>query len=1013
MQILRLMQVRLPLQFPNSCLRGFLFICLWWIAASQTAFAQSRTVNGQVTDQTDNTPLPGVNVLVKGASTGTATDPEGRFSLTVPGNETVLVFSFIGFTPQEVPVGNRTSFNVTLAPDVTALNEVVVVGYGTQRREDLTGAVSTVTAKDFVTGNVVTPEQLVVGKVAGLQVTPSGGAPGAGSRIRIRGGASLNASNDPLIVIDGIPLDNNQIAGAANPLSMINPNDIESFNVLKDASATAIYGSRASNGVIIITTKKGRKGDKLGVNFNTLGSLSQVRRKIEVLSAGEFRGIVGQQGTSEVRALLGQANTRWQDQIYRNALSTDNNLNISGAYKFLPYRVSLGYLDQGGILKTSNLQRTSGSLSLSPSFLKDHLKVNLNLRGAITNSRFGDEGAIGASVFFDPTQPVRIDGENNLGGYFEWTDNQGNPLRLAPRNPLSLLEQNNNRGQSRRSIGNLQFDYKFHFLPALRANLNIGYDYSNSDGSRTRPVTAASVFAQGGEITRFEQTRQNRLLDFYLNYNQEIAAIRSKVEAQAGYSYQDFLTEEPLLPRTNINGDIQPGPTIPKFRNNTLIGIFGRLNYSLMDRYLLTATIRTDGSSRFAPGQRWATFPSVALGWRIKGEEFLKDNAFVSDLKLRASVGVTGQQDIGQDFQYLPVYSVSDPTATYPFGGQYIPLYSPRGYDINLKWEETTAWNFGLDFGFLNDRINGSLEYYTRNTRDLLSQVPLAIGTNFTNEIISNVGDMKSNGFEATVNFNVLNTDRLNWTAGVNGTYNNFRITRLSLTGEESAGVQVGGIQGGTGNNIQIHTAGYSPNAFYVYQQVYDPSGRPIEGLYVDRNRDGVVSSQDRYRYKDPNADVYFGFNTNLTYDKWSFGAVLRGSLGNYVYNNVYSNAATLANIRTEGYVNNLSRNFLQTGFTGRDPERYFSDYFVQNASFLRLENINAGYNVGQIFKDKASLRLTANILNAFVITRYKGIDPEVTTTTYTDNNPQVSSGIDNNFYPRPRIYSLGLNIGF
>ena len=985
-------------------------IALLSLFTGQAGWAQGRVVTGRVLAQEDGSGLPGVSVVVKGTTSGTATDGTGNYSLSVPGNETVLVFSFIGYVSQEVPVGAQSAVNVTLAPDVTALSEVVVVGYGTQKKEDLTGAVTAISAKDFNPGQITTPDQLITGKVAGVQITSAGGAPGAASRIRIRGGSSLNASNDPLVVIDGVPVDNTEVRGASNALAMINPNDIETFNILKDASATAIYGSRASNGVIIITTKKGKAGDRLRVEFGSLLSLSTIGKTIDVLDAGQFRAVVNERGTPAQRALLGPegTSTNWQEQIFRNAVSTDNNLSFTGSYKTLPYRLSLGYLDQGGILKTSNFRRTSGALTLNPSFLNDHLRVNLNLKGSIANSRFADAGAIGAAVAFDPTQPVYAD--NVYGGYFEWIDpTSSRPNTLAPRNPLSMLEQRRDISEVRRSIGNLQLDYKFHFLPDLRANLNVGYDVSDGEGSNSQPATLAAVSFDNGRFSRYSQNKTNTLLDFYLNYVKELPGISSRVDVTAGYSYQDFQRDEPIYPIFSGEGDTLPQNVLPLKTRNTLIGFFGRLNYAFKDKYLLTANIRRDGSSRFRPGNKWGTFPSVALAWKLNEEEFMKTTGVFSDLKVRAGYGVTGQQDIGSDFPFLARYTNSSPTAQYQFGNQFFNLLRPEGYDENIKWEETTTWNVGLDYGFFNGRIAGTLDYYYKQTKDLLAVIPAPAGSNLTNLLLTNVGNIENRGLEAALNFNAIDTERLRWDIGVNGTYNTSNITRLSKVQEENdEGLLVGGISGATGATVQVHTVGYRPNSFYVNQQVYNESGRPLEGLYVDLNGDGETDDLDRYRYKNPEPTVFFGFNSQVSYDKWSLGFVARGNLGNYVYNNIASNGGVYSNINQPNYLSNLESSVLTTNFAQR---QLLSDYYVENASFLRMENITLGYNFGTLWKDRLSVRLSANVQNAFVITKYTGLDPEVVSAA--TNTTQSFAGIDNNFYPRPRIFSFGVNVGF
>jgi iron complex outermembrane receptor protein len=965
------------------------------------------TVKGRVISETGEE-LPGVSVVLKGTTTGTATDAFGQYSLTVPDENGVLVFSFIGFITEEVAIGNRSTIDVTLQSDIKALAEVVVVGYGTQRRQDVTGAIATISAKDFNPGQVTTPEQLIMGKVAGVQITSNSGAPGSGSTIRIRGGSSLNASNDPLVVIDGVPVDNSTIPGSPNPLSLINPNDIESFNVLKDASATAIYGSRASNGVILVTTKKGRIGDKLKVSFNTLGSISKITKTVDVLSADQFRSLVNEQGTDTQKALLGDANTDWQKAIFRDAYSVDNNLSLSGSYKSLPYRLSLGYLKQSGVLRTSELNRTSASLNLNPSFFKNTLKINVNLKGAMTQSRFGPEGAIGAAVAFDPTQPI-YSADSPYGGYYESVDASG-LISLATRNPLSMLELKDDRSDVKRSIGNIQFDYKLPFLPALRANLNLGYDVSEAKGTDNQPAYAASVFVQGGSRRQYAQNRTNKLLDFYLNYTKDFTNI-GRVDLTGGYSYQRFSINTPTFPTLNEAGDVVTPPNVSTRPENVLLSFFGRLNYTFRERYVLTATVRRDGSSRFGKETRFGTFPALSLAWRINEEAFLKNSALFSELKLRVGYGITGQQDIGVNsyYPYLPRYRYSDQASQYQLGNQFYQTLRPEGYDANIKWEETTTYNAGLDFGILDGRITGSLDYYTKETRDLLAEINIPSGANLSNRIFTNVGNIVNKGVEALVNFNVVDNERVGVSFGVNATYNQNTITNLSKVEDASSvGILTGGIAGGTGNTVQVHTVGYTPYSFYLYKQVYDESGRPLQGVYADLNGDGVISENDLYRSHSPAPKYILGFNSQLRYEKWSLGFVMRANVGNYMYNNVASNNGTRKNIAFTGYLNNMSTSVLATDFTGNDPNYLFSDYYLENASFLRMDNLNLGYNFGAMLRDKINLRVSASIQNVFVLTKYTGLDPET-----QFNNDNRGGGIDNNFYPRPRIFSLGLTVDF
>ncbi|AYQ31689.1 TonB-dependent receptor [Runella sp. SP2] len=967
---------------------------LLWAFVSITTMAQDITVSGKV-QESNGSVLPGVSVLVKGTTRGTQTDADGNFKIAAPSSAT-LVFSFVGMTSQEVAINNRTQLSVTLQNDNKQLAEVVVIGYGTQRKKDLTGSIASITTADFNKGNIATPDQLVAGKVAGVQITPNGGAPGAGSTIRIRGGASLNASNDPLIVIDGVPLDNTTINGAANPLSLINPNDIESFNILKDASATAIYGSRASNGVIMITTKKGKKGDVMRVNLSTQASVGLKTGLVDVLSGDDFRALVNQYGTATQKSLLGTANTNWQNEIYRAAVSTDNNLSITGALKNTPYRVSVGYTNQNGILKTSNMVRTSASVGLTPMLLDNHLKIDINVKAASIKNKFANQGAIGAAASFDPTQPV-YSGTEAYGGYYEWVNADGKPNTIATRNPLGLLNLTDDRATVNRSIGNAQFDYKFHFLPELHANLNVGYDVSRSDGKKVIPALAASNFSNGGEKTVYTQDRTNKLLDFYLNYVKDLTK-DTRLDLMAGYSYQDFMNST-----TTITKDEAETKTLndsPYKTQNTLVSFFGRANLNVQDRYLLTFTLRRDGSSRFAKENRWGTFPSAAFAWKISEMDFLKSSSVISDLKLRVGYGVTGQQDVGQNFAYLARYTPSTATAQQLLGTTYYNTLRAEGYNANIKWEQTITQNVGLDFAFKKARLSGSIDYYMKNTSDLLNVVPVAAGTNLTNEILSNVGSIENKGLELLLNHNTISREDFTLDLGFNATYNENKITKLTSANDPNyKGVLVGGISGGVGNTIQIHSVGYPASSFFVAQQVYDASGKPVEGVYVDKNGDGKITVDDYNHYKSPAPRVFIGFNAQATYKKLSAGFVLRGNFGNYVYNNILSTNGVLQAFQgANNSLGNVVPNVLTTLFA---TPQYFSDYYMQNGSFLRMDNAFAGYDLGKIFGGKSTARLSATVQNVFVITKYTGL------------NPEVSGGIDNNIYPIPRTFTLGLNIGF
>jgi TonB-dependent starch-binding outer membrane protein SusC len=971
----------------------------------QIAFSQEKRVTGKVTDSKDGNGIADVSVTVKGSTTGTTTNRDGTFAINVPSSATTLVFSSVGYATQQVPINGKSSIDVSLQASSSNLNEVVVIGYGTARKKDLTGSVATVTSKDFVKGPITSPEQLIAGKVAGVQITPNNGMPGSGSRIRIRGGTSLRASNDPLIVIDGVPLDNNDISGASNPLALINPNDIESVTILKDASAAAIYGNRAANGVILITTKKGAVG-KLQVSFSTLNTVSRITNKVNVLSTDQFTNLVNQKGSAADIAMLGNASTDWQDEIYRTAFSTDNNISLRGGIPKVPYRFSLGYLDQNGILKRSNLQRTSVGLNLSPKFFGDHLSVNANGKYANSKNFFANQAAISAAVYFDPTKPI-YSGKQEYGGYYEWISSGTTLNGLSQKNPVGLLNQRDDKSDVNRFIGNVQLDYKLHFLPDLHANLNVGLDKSHGEGTIFVPAEAASDFnhhsatgTTGGRFNQYEQTKTNKLFEFYLNYVKDLSVIKSRVDAVAGYSWQDWKTETPTFPDLAANKTDTVGQAgIPGFTQNTLISFYGRLNYSLMNRYLFTFTMRRDGSSRFSKDNRWGNFPSLALAWNIKEESFLRNVNAVSALKLRLGWGITGQQDGIPDYGYQQNFFYGNDAAQYQFGNNYFIVARPQAYDQNLKWEETNSRNVGLDMGFVNNRINVSVDYYNRSTKDLLALVPAPAGTNFSNEIVTNIGSTKSQGLEFGLNVNPINTRNFHLDVAYNLTYIiQYDITKLQLVNDPNyLGAEVGSI--GINGWVQRHTVGYRPYTFFLYKQIYDKSGLPIEGLYEDKNRDGKIDDLDKYWVHNPEPKVYMGFSSSASYKKFGAGFTMRASIDNYMFNNVKAGSGILVNVLTgQNYLNNAHSDVLASGFKNRQT---WSDYYLENASFLRMDNLYLNYNVGKIMDGRASLKVNVNVQNVFVITKYTGLDPE------------VSGGIDGTIYPRPRMYSLGLNLDF
>jgi iron complex outermembrane receptor protein len=992
----------------KACFR-FFSITLAVMLLSAAAMAQG-VVAGKITDSKNGSPVAGVTVTVKGTQRSTQTGADGTYRLTA-ANGSTLVFTSVGFGRQEIAV-NGSTLNVSLVTSSQQLGDLVVVAYGTRKKSDLTSAITSISSKDFQKGAIASSEQLLQGKVAGLQITTGGGTAGGGSTIRIRGGSSISASNDPLIVVDGVPVDNNNLPGSANLLNTINPNDIESMSVLKDASATSLYGSRASNGVILITTKKGAKG-KIKFNFNTQLSAGAVAKKVSVLTADQIRTIINTDamvsGSNTYKNLLGSANTDWQDQIYQTAIGNDNNLSASGAVGNIPFRISAGYLNQDGILKTDHFNRYSSALNLSPKFLDDHLSINLNVKYSSTSNRFADQGAVGAAASFDPTQPV-YDATHNgkWGGYYEWLQPGTTlPIDLATRNPLALLELRHNTSTANRIIGNVQLDYKLHFFPDLHLQANLGLDNANGSGHDNRDSIMATDYKTAGRYAYYKQGKQNKLAEVSLFYTKDIKSIKSKIDVLALHGYQDFLTNVSNYASYGQNGVVIAN-SVPTFATDKpeyrLESYLGRMNYSYDNKYYLTASVRRDASSKFSPATRVGYFPAVSAAWKLK-EDFFKNTSLLSELKLRGSWGVTGQQDIsgtGGSFNplypYLPVYSVSNSSAQYQFGDAFISYLRPGAYDPNIKWETTTTSNLGLDFGFLNNRISGSVEVYQKKTKDLLGAVPQAAGRNFDISIVTNIGNLESKGVEFVLNTTPVKTKTTTWDFGFNVAYNENKITNLG----PSNAIPQSGISGGTGNQIGIFNVGYAPFTFNVYQQAYDgKSGKLVEGLYEDRNRDGAVDAKDQYYYKKPAPDVLLGINTQLSYYKWVLGIAAHGAFGNYLYNNFNSNSGVLRAIKNPiNFIGNAGTNYLSTGFVNN---QYLSDYYIENASYLRLDNINIGFNAGRIFSNKASLRINASVQNVFIITKYSGLDPE-------NADPH---GVDNTIYPRPRIFSLGCNLDF
>lgn len=983
----------------NLAKRSLLLVALFVIGCLQL-MAQTRTIKGEVTDAQNGEALIGATVMVEGEKGGTVTDFDGNFSLQVSSSAKKIKVSYIGYIDKVLSISDN--MKVKLESDSKALADVVVIGYGTARKSDLTGSVATVKSKDFNKGLVSSPEQLINGKVSGVQIMSNSGSASAGSTIRVRGGASLNASNDPLIVLDGVPLEQGGISGnSSNFLSMINPSDIESMTVLKDASSTAIYGSRASNGVIIITTKKGQQG-AVKVNFNTTNSLQTRAQMVDMLSRDEFVNVINQFGTDNQKSLLGTANTDWNDEVYRTAFGTDNNLSVSGSIdKWLPFRVSVGYYNQSGLVRKDNVERWTGNVVLTPSFFQDHLKLTINAKGTLNNNSFNNGGAVWAAATFNPTIPV-YSGNDKYGGYNEALDADGYPVNAGVRNPRGLVDLYDSKSKVSRFIGSMDVDYKVHFLPELKLHATVGADYAKGDGTIYVPAYAAQSYNKdeslGGSDYKYgPQKNENRLLTLYANYAKYFEDIKSNVDLTAGYDYQYWKSTTPLYYTKSAAGTNLSTVKASDYRH-VMLSYYGRINYSFDGKYLLTATVRRDASSRFSKDTRWGTFPSVALGWTLTEEPWLKNQKVLSNLKLRASYGVTGQQEGIGNYNYLPVYTYSVTGAEAFINGQYINTYRPEAYVSDLKWETTTSWNFGLDFGFLDGRIGGAIDFYTRKTKDLLASVPTAAGTNFSKTILTNVGNVDSKGIEVSLNATPIQTKDWEWNLSYNFTWQNMKVKNLSLIkGGSQTNVKVG--PSIDAYQFQVLSEGYEPYMFYVYHQLYDSkTGKPIEGAYADLNNDGEINESDLYRYHSPAPKYIMGLSTSLRYKQLTLGMSFRANIDNYVYNGMGMSTGAFETVSyNNSQLNNLNTSFLKTGFKTR---QYLSDYYVENASFLKLDNLSLSYNVGKINK-WASLTVSAMVQNVFTITGYSGTDPE------------MPNGMDNSFYPRPRTYSVSLGLQF
>lgn len=999
-------------------MRKILAMCLGLMLFSITtptlAVAQSGKlqIKGVVVDAAGD-PVLGAAVAEVGTTNGVTTDLNGQYVLNVSDPKSIISVSYIGYKTVELVATSTVLSRVVLEEDLMSLEEIVVIGYGAVKKNDMTGSVVAVKAEEINRGALTSPQEMLRGKVPGVNITSGSGAPGEGAEIRIRGGASLSANNNPLIVIDGVPVANEAGPGMANGLSMVNPNDIASFTVLKDASATAIYGSRASNGVILITTKKGQDGCPR-VSYNGSASVKHNHKTLDMMSADEFREYAVQVGGQKAADLFGTANTDWQKEIFRLAMATDHNVSVTGAFGYgdeLPYRFSAGYTYDQGTLKGSDNQRVTLDVNLSPKFFTDHLSVNLNAKGIYNKSNYADAGAVGAAVSFDPTQSPYIynaDGaiDNTVNnGFWNWSTD------LAPINPFSTLYDKYDRNNSYRALGNLQLDYKIHGFEDLSLNLNLGLDITKTKGDKGN--LPGSIFANRdsdgayktfGRFDKYENLHRNQLLEFYANYAKEVGIHNINVMAGYSWSMNYSKTKSWNYGRTDLDGNSTLiSNTAPSYRN-ALVSFYGRVNYSIASRYLFTVTMRADGSSRFVGKNRWGYFPSAAFAWNIGEEKFLKDSRALSALKLRLGWGVTGQQEFGENYAAQQYSEISqEPTNQYPLGdGFYFPV-KPHAFNESLKWEETTTYNVGLDFGFINGRINGTVDAYLRQTDDLISRVAVPLGGNFSNYVYQNIGSMENKGVEVSLNLIPVQTENWHWSIGFSGTFQSTEIKTLP-----SEAIEVGSGGGGTGNHLQRHVVGYAPYTFYLWQQVYDPNGNPIQDAVVDRDGDGQITNADRYMTnKSPNPDFYYGVNMKLSYKNWDLGFNGHGTVGNYMFNDVLCGGVTTnyPDLVNKGYLINAQRAVTKYGFNvgANSVSQRCSDLFLEDASYFRLDDVSLGYTFRDVAKSDMSIRVAAGVQNVFVITNYSGLDPECS----------VTGGIDSNIYPRPRIYSVRLGINF
>ncbi|WP_264520439.1 SusC/RagA family TonB-linked outer membrane protein [Flavobacterium sp. N1994] len=1014
----------------------FLFLLL-----PLSVLAQSN-LSGVVVDEKSNQPLPGVNVTVQGANQSTSTDFDGKFQLNKLKSGDKILFSFIGYESKTVNYSGQKEISVSLGESANQLQEVVVqVGYGTARKKDVTGAVTTVTSKDFNKGAVLSADQLLIGKAAGVRITSDGGQPDTAPNIRIRGIGSFNTQQSPLIVIDNVPIDNTLAAGQSNPLSMINPNDIESFTILKDASASAIYGSRASNGVIIITTKKGSTG-KPQFTYSSTFSFGKVDKLIDVMDGPTYTkfindtfgvsnpeyvaklGIPDPNSTTGGRILY---NTNWQNEIYRATTTQDHNFTAKAAiFGDVPFRASIGYNKTEGLVRTNDYSRITAGLKLTPTFLDGHLKVDVNAKGISSKKNAIDVGGIiSAALNMDPTKPVYGDSpDNRFAGYYQEYALINNRYQVQGQtNPVAALNQRYRPESVDKFLGNIEFDYKTHFLPDLHVVVNAGMETSQSSIKEMYTDNAINTYRLDQTATAIDpatnyvfnpglnyaerQTVMNKTLDAYLLYSKKLTGAISRFEAQAGHSFQSFVNDgnKSIFQYNTVTGLREPQVNVQNPNNRyygkmTLESYFGRANIDFFDKYLLTMTIRADASSLFQSDKRWGYFPAFGLAWKMKEESFLKNSTTFEDLKLRVGYGLTGNSDIRDavvgnngNYPYTPIFIPGSPN------GQYLPgvnIYSAAAFNPNLTWEKATTINTAIDFSlFKGGKVSGTIDAYVRKSTDLLAIVNIAPGQFLTNAFVTNAGAITNKGIETSLNVKIINSDIMNWSVNGNLTYNIGKVD--DVNGATQMPVNGGNLPG-IGRTLIYNAVGEEPRSAWVFEQVYDSAGKPIPNVFVDRNGDGTVDDKDKY-FSATIPHWTYGFSTTFNYKNFDFNASFRGQIGGRVYNSVLAQYGTIDRAKPL-VTSNLNNVLNDLPFQNTNGNISTSDFYLENATFLRCESVSLGYKFDKLYKG-SSLRLYVGANNLFILTKYSGQDPE------------NFNGIDSNFYPRPRVFNIGVNIDF